>query len=172
MLRWITNKLPTQSDDRGSTLGAMMFAVIIAAVLATAALASIQVTRSTSAVQHSGLALLAVGDRVQIALDNVNTTRTGAAVARIDTAKKCDQSGVCTEISQATLQSNGQISLVVRGTTPDGASATRQAVLRQLPTSGVVTNVDADGRLEFVQDGGTGTDLWQIVNTWQNEETP
>lgn len=172
--RWITNRLPSRSDDRGSTLGAMMFAVIMAAVLATAALASIQVTRSTSAVQHSGLTLLAIGDRVQVALDDVNTTRTGPAISRIVRAQdpQCDSLGVCTVVDPPVLTPTGDIALTVHGTTPDGASATRQAILRQLPTSGLVTNVDADGRLEFVQDGGTGTDLWQIVNTWQDEETP
>lgn len=163
MRRWITERLRTGHPEQGSALGAMMFAVIIAAVLATAALASIQVTRSTSATQHSGLALLAVGDRVQIALDQVNTTRTGAPIARITTGEKCDAVGVCTTLTR-TAVATGDISVVVSGTTPDGAKASRQAILRQLPTTGVVTGVDADGRLEFVQNGGTGTDLWQIIS--------
>lgn len=147
---------------RGSTLGAFMFAVIIAAILATAALFSIQVSKSSTAVEHSGQALLAVGDRVQVALDQVNTVRTGTAVSRIPTGEQCDTSHVCTTLtSQA--NADGSLTVTVTGTTPDGATASRTVVLRQLPTSGVVTSVDRDGVPQFVQDGGTGTDLWQIV---------
>lgn len=167
MLRKLRGRLPNAGDDTGSTLGALMFTVIIAAVLSTAALASMHVVNSRSAAEFSGVALLAVGDRVQVALDDVNTTRSGAPVDRITDGRLCDERDVCTDLTAA-LQPTGEISLLVTGTTPDGATASRQAVLRQLPTSGIVTGVDADGRLEFVQDGGTGTDLWQIAANGSN----
>lgn len=146
---------------RGSVVGALMFAIIIAAVLATASLAAIQVSRSRAAAQASASSLLQVGDRVQYALDAVNTSATGTALSRIDQSEQCN-AGACTTLS-ATM-SGADIVLNVTGTTPDGAVAKRVAVLSQLPTSGLVTGVDEFGRLQFVPDGGTGTDLWQITS--------
>ena len=166
--QWWRARAPRPGDDRGSSLGALMFAVVIAAVITTAALASMHVSQSRSAAEHSGMALLSLGDRVQLALDEVNSTRTGPATGRITTGRQCDGADVCTDLREPELTRTGEISLVVTATTPDGARATRQAVLRQLPTSGVITGVDATGRLEFVEDGGTGTDLWQIISGGTN----
>jgi Tfp pilus assembly protein PilE len=156
-------QLPARGDDTGSALGAMMFAVTIAAILSLAALASIQVSRSSSTVEHSGVALLAVGNRIQVALDDINAHRDIASVpARVNTAKQCDADNVCTELT-ATPGAAGQMYILATATTPNGTTASRQAILRQLRTSGIVTGVEADGRLKFVQDGGTGTDLWELV---------
>lgn len=186
MLCQLMARLPARGDDRGSLLGSMMFAVLLTAVLATAALATLQVTNHRTTSERAGMALLAIGDRVQVALDEVNSTRTGTALSRItqetNKAPQCDELGVCTWLTATST--GGEIHLRVaagiRGqrVTPDEqaeqnrlgmtAQATRAATLSQLPTTGVVTGVDADGRLEFVQvPGATGTDLWQ-VNTEEN----
>lgn len=160
----ITHGLTRWNAPRGSAMGAFMFAVIITAVIATATLAAIQVSRSSSAVEHSGLALLAVGDRVQVALDEVNTTRTGAPQERITTGEVCvENTGVCTQLNDPELTPEGTIEVRVTGVTPDGATAARSAVFAQLPTSGAITGVDSQGRLEFVEDAGSGTDLWKII---------
>lgn len=141
--------------------GALMFAILVTAILAGAALAAAQVSRSRAAVEYSGIALLAVGDRLQVALDEVNTTPGAAPRDRLDTTEHC-QNDVCTRL-QVVSATADQIVVTVTATVPDGAQASRTGVLAQLPTSGRVTGVDSLGRLRFVDDDGTGTDLWRLL---------
>lgn len=153
-------------DPRGSMTGALMFAILVTALLAGAALAAMQVSRSRSAVEYSGVALLAVGDRLQDALHEINTgDRALDPKDRIRSGPQhrvCDAVGVCTEVTVSDGP-GGSVAVQVEATVPDGARAVRQALLVPLATSGAVTGVDEAGRPRFAPDGGSGVDLWQLV---------
>lgn len=153
----------TRGGMRGSTLMAWVFVILIGVVISGTALVTMQMHRSQQTATKSSTALLAAGDRVHQALSEVNSVRTGQPLARIanrDGQKVCGAQGTCTTL-RATMDGT-RIRLALNATTPDGGTAARVAYLQQLPTSGIITGVDSAGRVEFVQDGGTGTDLWTL----------
>lgn len=142
-----------------------MFAILVTALLAGAALAAVQVARARSAVEFSGVALLAVGDRLQDVLAQANSTGPGDVKDRILAGpehRRCDSLGVCTQVHVADAPDEA-LEVRVVATVPDGARAERTALLVRLPTSGAVTGVDARGRPVFAEDGGAGADMWVLV---------
>lgn len=154
-------------------MGSFLFGIIITAVLIVATLATIQIQSRASAVESSGIALLAVGDRVQDALADVNRNvdnlPRSSAHQRIDAGERCSD-GVCTtmQVLNNQVAPDGRVGILVRvsADTSHNTEAQRSAYLVPLATNGEITGVDEFGRVEFVEGvaPGPNIDMWEIVS--------
>lgn len=161
---------------RGHMMGSFLFGIVITAVLIVASMAVIQIQGRASTVESSGVALLAVGDRVQEALADVNrnvgNVPRSLAHERIQTGERCVE-GICTtlEVTADQVAPDGRPGILVRvfAETSDNSEAHRSAYLVPLATNGEITGVDEFGRVEFVEGvaPGPNIDMWEIVSEVQ-----